>query len=414
SSAEPRWSAPPARGRSGRGTRAATEARSGSPASRRTARTARRRRARGSGRRRTAGAARPSAGRRPTRRRGARSRSGARGAPRRATQRPRTGPPAGGRSPAVRRWRSGLERGLGLRCDLAEPLGIAHRDVRENLAVERDLSLLEAGDELVVRQPVRPGGGVDPHDPEPPERPLLVLAVAVGVRQRVVDLLLGTAVAGVLEAPVAARLLEDLAALLARVHGSLDSRHAYLPSSFLTSRTSESATGWSRRKARLRLADFFSSRWAFGAFRRRSLPVPVTLNRFFVALCVFVFGMWFHSGVLRRTQHHHHVPAVLERRGLYLPPLPSLLRQPPPPVSGQPHQQVSPALRVALLPAAEHDRHLDLRALVEEAHDVAFLGVVVVNSDLGPELDLLDVHRDLVLPGELGLLLLLVAVLPVV
>src|SRR5580765_4397315 len=181
---------------------------------------------------------------------------------------------------------------------------------------------------------------------------------------------------------------------------------AYLPSSFLISRTSEPATGWSRRKARLRLADFFSSRWAFGAFRRRSLPVPVTLNRFFVALCVFVFGMWFHSGVLRRTQHHHHVPAVLERRGLYLPDLLHVL--------GQPHQQISPALRVALLPAAEHDRHLDLRALIEKAHDVALLGVVVVDPDFGSELDLLDVHRDLVLAGELGLLLLLVAVLAVI
>src|ERR1700745_1507894 len=75
---------------------------------------------------------------------------------------------------------------------------------------------------------------------------------------------------------------------------------------------------------------------------------------------------------------------------------------------------ISSALRMALLSAAEHDRHLDLRALVEKALDVAFLGVVVVDPDFWPELDLLDVHRDLVLARELGLLLLLVAVLPVV
>src|SRR5262249_6534282 len=129
----------------------------------------------------------------------------------------RSAPPGGGRSPAGWRWRSGLERGLGLSRDLAEGLGIAHREVREHLAVERDLGLVQARDELVVREPVRPPGGVDAHDPEPPERPLPVLAVAVGIRHGVVELLLGAAVAGVLEAPVAARLLEHLAALLARM-----------------------------------------------------------------------------------------------------------------------------------------------------------------------------------------------------
>src|SRR5215210_5138945 len=66
------------------------------------------------------------------------------------------------------------------------------------------------------------------------------------------------------------------------------------------------------------------------------------------------------------------------------------------------------------LPPPEHDRDLDLRALVEEPNDVAFLGVVVLYRDLRPELDLLDVNLGLVLAGELGLLLLLVPVFPVV
>ena len=66
------------------------------------------------------------------------------------------------------------------------------------------------------------------------------------------------------------------------------------------------------------------------------------------------------------------------------------------------------------LAAPEHDRDLDLRALVEEALDVALLGLVVVNPDLGSELDLLDVDLRLVLAGELRLLLQLVPVLPVV
>ncbi len=67
-----------------------------------------------------------------------------------------------------------------------------------------------------------------------------------------------------------------------------------------------------------------------------------------------------------------------------------------------------------VLPPPEHDRDLDLRALVEEANDVALLRLVVVDRDLRPELDLLDVDLGLVLPRELRLLLLLVAVLAVV
>ena len=83
-------------------------------------------------------------------------------------------------------------------------------------------------------------------------------------------------------------------------------------------------------------------------------------------------------------------------------------------ILGEPHEQVTAALRVEGLPPAEHDRDLHLGALSEEAEDVALLGLVVVDSDLRSELDLLDVYLGLVLAGELGLLLLLVAVLPVV
>src|SRR5262249_18748210 len=172
-----------------------------------------------------------------------------------------------------------------------------------------------------------------------------------------------------------------------------------------TSRVSEASTGCCRRKLRLRFADFFPSRWAFGAFRRRSFPVPVTLNRFFAPLCLFCFGIFFgDSCVLRRAEHHDHVPSVEERRRLDEPDLLDVL--------GETHQQVPSPLRVSRLAAPQHD--LDLRPLVEEADDMALLRLVVVNSDLWPELDLLDVDRNLVLASELGLLLLLVAVLAVV
>ena len=72
------------------------------------------------------------------------------------------------------------------------------------------------------------------------------------------------------------------------------------------------------------------------------------------------------------------------------------------------------ALGVRHLAPAEHDRDLDLVLVLEEALDVALLGVVVVLGDLRAELDLAD--RDLLLVLARGLLLLglLVLVLRVV
>ena len=69
---------------------------------------------------------------------------------------------------------------------------------------------------------------------------------------------------------------------------------------------------------------------------------------------------------------------------------------------------------MGLLAASEHDRHLDLVLLAQEALDVALLGLVVVGGDLRPQLDLADVDLLLMLAGRLGLLLLLVLVLRVV
>src|SRR6476619_477165 len=165
------------------------------------------------------------------------------------------------------------------------------------------------------------------------------------------------------------------------------------------------STGWSLLNWRFCFGDLFMSFpdiW----LRRISFPVPVTLNLFFAPECVFCFGIFFDSCVLRWAEHHRHVPPFEERLRLDHTNVLDVLREA--------HQQVAPTIRMLALAAPEHDRHLDLRALVQEARDVAFLGVVVVNSDLRPELDLLDVDLRLVLAGNLRLLLQLVPVLPVV
>src|SRR5262249_2821439 len=203
----PRWSARVAGPRSGRETRRASRARRRRPP------TTPRRRARGSAGRRGAGAGSPSAG--PARARPrARRRRAVRTARRRAGSGVRRTPPGGGRSRAVC---SGGQRRLGLLRELRERVGVADREVGEHLAVELDVGRLQPGDELVVREAVRAGAGVDPNDPEPPERALAVLAVAVRVDERVLDLLLRVLVVRALEAPVALGLLENLAARLARL-----------------------------------------------------------------------------------------------------------------------------------------------------------------------------------------------------
>src|SRR5262249_8993549 len=212
-------------------------------------------------------------------------------------------PPVGSRSSA------GLERGLGLLGHGLEPGRIAHRQVGEHLAVELDLGLLAAGDELAVREPLLPGRRVDADDPERAHRALANLAITVGVDERAVDLLLGAAVAGVLEAPVALGLLEDLAALLARVDRSLDAWHRSqpLPRSFSTFFSSLGAT-CTLSRPRFLFPGLLFTRWPGGVVRwrrrRKIFPAAVTLNRFFAPLFVFCFGIVLHSCVLRRAEHH--------------------------------------------------------------------------------------------------------------
>src|ERR1700746_3661111 len=165
-------------------------------------------------------------------------------------------------------------------------------------------------------------------------------------------------------------------------------------------------TSRSLRKPRLRFDDFFSRLWLRIAGRRRILPPAVTLNFFFTELRVLIFGISFHSCVLCRAEQHHHVASVLERLRLDLPDLLDVV--------GEAEEQVAAPLRGGLLPAPEHDRDLHLRALVEESLDVSLLGVVVVDADLRPELDLLDRDLALMLAGLFRLLFLLVLVLAVV
>ena len=83
-------------------------------------------------------------------------------------------------------------------------------------------------------------------------------------------------------------------------------------------------------------------------------------------------------------------------------------------VVGQALEQAEAQLGAVLLATTEHDRDLDLVALLEEPHDVTLLGLVVVRVDLRSELHLLDHDVGLVPSCLTGLLGVLVLELPVV
>src|SRR5215208_5244419 len=109
---------------------------------------------------------------------------------------------------------------------------------------------------------------------------------------------------------------------------------------------------------------------------------------------------------LHRREQHRHVAAVLLGRLLDRAEFGNVL--------GEPHQEALAALRMGLLAAPEHDRHLHAVVPLQKADDVVLLGLVVVGRDLRAQLDLADVHLLLVAPRRLRLLLLLVLVLRVV
>src|SRR5580658_7670679 len=104
---------------------------------------------------------------------------------------------------------------------------VGDRELGEHPPVDvhgRDLQPL---DEPVVGHAVGPGRGVDALDPQPPERALAVLAVAVRVDHRVELLLIGLAIQAGPLATVAACPLEDDPALLVSVNRPLHACHFF-------------------------------------------------------------------------------------------------------------------------------------------------------------------------------------------
>src|SRR5690606_14011900 len=91
-----------------------------------------------------------------------------------------------------------------------EGLGLAHRQIGQNLAVDLDAGEREAVDKSAIGQTLLAGGGVDALEPQRTEIALFGATVAERVLQSLLDLLDRDAEDGGIAAPVALGELEDL------------------------------------------------------------------------------------------------------------------------------------------------------------------------------------------------------------
>src|SRR5947208_16693710 len=117
---------------------------------------------------------------------------------------------------------AGRQRLTGALGKASEGVGVAYRDVGQDLAIELHARELQAVHELRVGHAVLPGGSVDPRDPQPAEVALAVAPIAVAVLVGLEQRLFGHPVvtAGVTPETLCHR--QRRAALLAGVDRALD------------------------------------------------------------------------------------------------------------------------------------------------------------------------------------------------
>ena len=133
----------------------------------------------------------------------------------------------------VREGSRGLRRQRDLRLlrELAEGVRVPHRQVGEHPAVDLDAGALEAVDQPPVGEVVQAGGGVDAHDPQPPEVTLAPAAVPPRVAQGVHHRLVSDLVVFVALAAMPARAGDHF--LVAGVRGDAAAGSGHLGSSLL-------------------------------------------------------------------------------------------------------------------------------------------------------------------------------------
>jgi len=89
---------------------------------------------------------------------------------------------------------SGRQGGLGLLNNSRKGLLLIHREIRQNLAIDLDIGLLESGNQPAVGQAIGAGTRIDTGNPQRPELTLALFAVTVGVLLRLDNRLFGNTI----------------------------------------------------------------------------------------------------------------------------------------------------------------------------------------------------------------------------
>src|SRR5436309_5813310 len=118
-----------------------------------------------------------------------------------------------------------LGAALGDGNELAEGLGVAHRQIGKHLSIDVDAGQLEAMHELVVRQPLAAGCGVDPSDPQLAHVALARPTVAIRVLERVQQSFVGRTEERPVRHPEALSQVQDFLVAPPGWNAALDARH---------------------------------------------------------------------------------------------------------------------------------------------------------------------------------------------
>ena len=106
---------------------------------------------------------------------------------------------------------------------------ILQSNIGQNLSVHLDTGLLKPGYELIVVQPILPGGRTDTDNPQPAEVALANFSIAVSVAESLFDRFFGKFVQLALVEVVTLRKAEKFLAAVMPLCSAFDSRHCKAP-----------------------------------------------------------------------------------------------------------------------------------------------------------------------------------------
>jgi hypothetical protein len=121
---------------------------------------------------------------------------------------------------------------LGRPNNIRKGLWVTHCQIRKHFSIQTDTGLIEAMDQSTIGKTVLSSCGRDANNPEPAKLSLLLSSVAVGITQRLDDLLFGSLMQLALVPPIALGLPQNFLSALQPFISSSYSTHRSILSQF--------------------------------------------------------------------------------------------------------------------------------------------------------------------------------------